>query len=509
MIVSRTIARSHRDFLMATLSLVSLLLLPCNQLIYASSLRGRVRSGALPCVNDCSASLANFSVIPPIIPGECIDGECQCAQGFSGVDCSVMNRGAIADTGNIAVRAPLLVPDDVVTCTGKMCSSICAFGGSCIDDTTCSCNDHWGHGKSPAVSSAAAAVAASMDSGNEENVHQPNQSGEKMQLDRRPMTRHDRLALKQVLLGLGFNKPIPSGPNDPCLQPWQIHSSAHEDEDNSRPNPILVRCHIDGNVTELDLSRLGLRGQLVPQVGNFRNLRTLSLHNNAIAGTLPITLGNLEQLEYLLVYKNQIGGSIPQSISKCKSLIAFIAYSNELTGELPATIGYLRRSLQNLDVSFNRLSGDIPGSIGTLVYLIDLDISHNEFTGFIPESIQKITSLKRFRYSDNRFSNTVLNVGNTDVWSDSENRDLAEKTYDEWKDGLASESLEKRQPRLEEERRKELADEASQIKEAAESAISAKVQKMLPPAFRTGGEGDDGGGDLPNQVSEIPTIDGT
>ena len=168
-----------------------------------------------------------------------------------------------------------------------------------------------------------------------------------------------------------------------------------------------------------------------------------------------------------------------------------------------------------LDVSYNDMSGQLPGTIGHLIALTDLDISHNKFSGHIPASVQTLPAIKRFRYSDNQFANTVQNVGNTDVWSDSEHNELAETTYDEWKDGLASEPAERKKEKREAKERSDLAAQAEAKAETSASAIDAKVQKLLPPAFRTGsgdgggGAGQGGGGDLPEQVSGTATIDGT
>jgi hypothetical protein len=479
---------------------------------------GRLRrAGTLPCVNDCSASLANYSVSPAVVPGACVEGRCVCAQGFQGIDCSDFGSDfGGEDAHRSAAVPPPLTDDDVVTCTSDVCTSVCSFGGSCVDDTTCSCYDHWGHGKAPAISSAAAAAAAdtaaSRSDAGGSDAGGGGGGGGSARVDRRPMTTHDRAVLQRVLHGLGFPEAIPTGGKDPCLTPWHHFSSLNPLPDTTikdNPNPVLVRCHIDGNVTEIELSRLKLKGRLLPDVGRLRTLRTLSLHNNAITGPLPDALGSLAQLEYLLLYKNQITGVLPSSLTECKSLIALVVYSNRLTGPLPSAIGHLRTQLQVLDVSYNAMSGTIPGSIGHLIALTDMDLSHNEFSGHIPASVQTLPAIKRFRYSDNRFANTVANVGITDVWSDSEHNELAESTYDEWKDGLASEPRERKQAKR---NAKEMADLKARVATEAEtsaSAIDAKVQKLLPPAFRTGSGGGGSGGDLPEQVSGTMTMDGT
>lgn len=465
----------------------------------------RLRVSTLPCVNDCSASLANFSVSPPVIPGECVEGACVCAPGFAGIDCSIAENGANAPAANVTAA-----DESIVTCTSEVCSDTCSFGGSCVDDMTCSCNDHWGHGKASAVSSAAAAAARVTGSSGTAATSERG-GGDRARIDRKMMTNHDRLVLQRVLRALGFREEIPSGKKDPCTVPWRHFSSTDQSPSRTLANPVLIRCHIDGQVTEMDFSRLKLQGQLLSDIGSLKALRTLSLHNNALTGPIPDSIGSLEQLEFLLLYKNQFTGPLPDRLTECTSLVGLVVYGNMLTGSLPRNIGHLHSKLQILDVSYNFLSGQIPGGIGHLVALTELDLSHNLFSGFIPKSVQTLPGIKHFRFSDNQFANTVENIGNSDVWSDAEHNELAEATYDEWKAGLAFEPAWRRKIKREAKERKERADQVAVKAETKASAIDAKVQKLLPPAFRPPLSGGIGGGalQLPSQVSETATIDGT
>ncbi|VVA92235.1 unnamed protein product [Arabis nemorensis] len=56
---------------------------------------------------------------------------------------------------------------------------------------------------------------------------------------------------------------------------------------------------------------------------------------------------------------------------------------------------------KTIDVSGNRLQGDIPESISLLKELIVLNMSNNAFTGHIPPSLPNLTNLQSLDLSQN------------------------------------------------------------------------------------------------------------
>jgi Leucine-rich repeat (LRR) protein len=60
---------------------------------------------------------------------------------------------------------------------------------------------------------------------------------------------------------------------------------------------------------------------------------------------------------------------------------------NRLSGDLPASIGNLRNLHIVLDASGNKLTGELPAQLGNLAMLELLNLSHNQFSGSIPKSI--------------------------------------------------------------------------------------------------------------------------
>lgn len=66
---------------------------------------------------------------------------------------------------------------------------------------------------------------------------------------------------------------------------------------------------------------------------------------------------------------------------------------NKLFGTIPDSIGQLS-SLQHLDLRFNQLSGSIPDSIGQLDILQILDLRSNQLYGTISDSIGRFGTLQ-------------------------------------------------------------------------------------------------------------------
>ncbi|KAJ0967197.1 hypothetical protein J5N97_024114 [Dioscorea zingiberensis] len=119
-----------------------------------------------------------------------------------------------------------------------------------------------------------------------------------------------------------------------------------------------------------------------------------SLHYNYLESLLINAKGR--QTEYTKVLllvtsidlsSNRLSGEIPQELSKLHGL-RFLNLSNNLfNGKIPENIGDMNH-LESLDLSMNSLSGTIPSSISTLNFLSHLNLSHNRLSGKIPSGTQ-------------------------------------------------------------------------------------------------------------------------
>ncbi|KAL0535261.1 hypothetical protein IC582_029588 [Cucumis melo] len=85
--------------------------------------------------------------------------------------------------------------------------------------------------------------------------------------------------------------------------------------------------------------------------------------------------------------RNKLSGQIPNEITKLIHLVTLNLSWNSLVGTIPRNIGAIR-SLQTLDLSHNHLIGRIPDSLASLSFLTHLNMSFNNLTGRIPTGNQ-------------------------------------------------------------------------------------------------------------------------
>jgi tRNA A-37 threonylcarbamoyl transferase component Bud32 len=109
----------------------------------------------------------------------------------------------------------------------------------------------------------------------------------------------------------------------------------------------------------------------------------LVLSENHFTGGIPVFLEAFGNLRDLQLGGNLFGGKIPRSVGTLHNLFYGLNLSaNRLIGDIPSEIGKLVL-LQSLDISLNNLSGSID-ALGYLVSLTEVNISYNFFTGSIP-----------------------------------------------------------------------------------------------------------------------------
>ncbi|GKV30622.1 hypothetical protein SLEP1_g39416 [Rubroshorea leprosula] len=87
---------------------------------------------------------------------------------------------------------------------------------------------------------------------------------------------------------------------------------------------------------------------------------------------------------------NKLTGEIPIQLSRLSEMHQLNLSRNYLTGRVPPDMGQMRQ-LESLDLSHNKLSGRLPPSMSQLYFLSKLDLSYNNFSGKIPTSTQMDT----------------------------------------------------------------------------------------------------------------------
>ncbi|CAD6253239.1 unnamed protein product [Miscanthus lutarioriparius] len=193
------------------------------------------------------------------------------------------------------------------------------------------------------------------------------------------------------------------------------------------------------NLTTFDVMNNKLDGPVPPSLFNISSITTLGLDMNQLTGSLPLDIGfKLPKLYALATYYNYFEGPIPASLSNASELQYLILRGNRYHGLIPRTlvftIGHLK-SLGTMDLSMNKLDGEIPEAIegcvqlrflylqgnllqeqipkglNTLGVLEKLDLSSNNLTGPIPKFLEGIRSLSYLNLSFNNLSGPVPDAG--------------------------------------------------------------------------------------------------
>lgn len=96
------------------------------------------------------------------------------------------------------------------------------------------------------------------------------------------------------------------------------------------------------------------------------------------------TLGLLKMIDFS---GNKLSGEIPKEIASLVELVSLNMSTNDFTGKIVEDIGQMKK-LDSLDLSANRLSGKIPTTLALLNFLSVLNLSNNNLSGKIPLGTQ-------------------------------------------------------------------------------------------------------------------------
>ncbi|CAI9270096.1 unnamed protein product [Lactuca saligna] len=181
---------------------------------------------------------------------------------------------------------------------------------------------------------------------------------------------------------------------------------------------------LNSRLNWLDLNDNNFTGELPHELGNLTKLNVLDLGDNNFSGNIPDWIGeNLTSLMVLRLHKNNFSGGIPRSLCKTANLQILDVTGNNLTGTIPKCLGQLNAMINssrvalhrqeinidenviqilkgpdheythtwdiifNMDLSNNKLVGEIPVELTALKMLVGLNLSYNHLSGSIPDSI--------------------------------------------------------------------------------------------------------------------------
>ncbi|KAH7437081.1 hypothetical protein KP509_05G055400 [Ceratopteris richardii] len=204
------------------------------------------------------------------------------------------------------------------------------------------------------------------------------------------------IALKAIHRGIGdvFNRLRNWAGDDPCGLGW-----------------TGVFCtSIDGtdHVTELRMNNNSLNGSIPPELGSLGKVVHILLDNNKLTGELPAELSNISTLLVLQLDNNHFSGSIPSSYSQFTQLRKLSLRNCNLTGAIPDLSAM--SVLRYVDLSSNRLSGQLPSDISQ--NMIAIELSYNQLDGGIPDALYRLRDLQllslRNNLLDGSFNASIL-----------------------------------------------------------------------------------------------------
>ncbi|XP_071721936.1 probable LRR receptor-like serine/threonine-protein kinase RFK1 [Rutidosis leptorrhynchoides] len=171
------------------------------------------------------------------------------------------------------------------------------------------------------------------------------------------------------------------------------------------------------SLTDLSLEANQFSGPVPHELGNLINLQTLILSSNQLTGNVPATFAALENLTEIRINDNNFNGKIPNFIQNWKQLNILEMHASGLEGPIPSQISALNKveelrisdidgplqlfpaldnmtGLVRLVLRSCNIAGQIPTYIWKLQNLELLDLSFNKLTGQIPATI----NLKLIRF---------------------------------------------------------------------------------------------------------------
>lgn len=162
------------------------------------------------------------------------------------------------------------------------------------------------------------------------------------------------------------------------------HLANWVDSDNPcRKSWLGVTCNgRTQRVTHLVLENLDLSGDLRP-LSQLSELRVLSLKGNRLSSLSYVNFSTWPNLKQLYLSHNGFTGAFPAGICHLRRLLRVDLSHNKLSGDIPvAELGRLSRLL-TLRLEGNSFAGNL-GSARSLTSVVDFNVSGNSLSGPIP-----------------------------------------------------------------------------------------------------------------------------
>ncbi|CAA7058900.1 unnamed protein product [Microthlaspi erraticum] len=112
-----------------------------------------------------------------------------------------------------------------------------------------------------------------------------------------------------------------------------------------------------------------------------------------------------------------LSGRIPESLKFCGSLQKLDLSRNRLSGNIPTELCKWLPFLVSLDLSKNELNGEIPPGLAKCTFVNSLVMSDNRLSGHIPVQLSGLVRLERFSVSNNDLTGRIPSFFNSPNYS--------------------------------------------------------------------------------------------
>ncbi|KAK6263576.1 hypothetical protein SCA6_019010 [Theobroma cacao] len=259
---------------------------------------------------------------------------------------------------------------------------------------------------------------------------------------------------------------IPSCFNPPHIR--HVHLSG-----NRLSGPLTGSLYNSSSLVTLDLTANNLAGNIPEWIDTLSALSVLLLKANHLEGRIPVQLCKLYSLSIIDLSQNKLSGPIPSCLGNLTSGSSF--YKSSTYGgyysfsdqdirkyigmetitdlSVPSHLypsGYMEEWIEfttkrgsyryggdildymsGIDLSCNKLTGQIPFELGNLSEIHSLNFSHNKLIGIIPSSFSNLKQIESLDLSYNNLSGTIpvqlVELNFLEVFSVAHN-DLSGKT---------------------------------------------------------------------------------
>ncbi|KAH7443706.1 hypothetical protein KP509_02G047300 [Ceratopteris richardii] len=218
------------------------------------------------------------------------------------------------------------------------------------------------------------------------------------------------------LSGLGLSGDIP--PDISLLTELRTLDLSYNRLTGSIPTQIGELSHL----SKLYLQYNYLNGGIPPEIGNIKNLSYISLNGNSLKGSIPHEIGLLENLFWLDLAKNDLSGGLPYSgdggssknvgLDNLTKANHFHLNNNSFSGPIPEALCHERMSLIHLILDSNLLTGNIPSGLGLCGNLLIMKLNNNQLGGTIPQEISLLTNLTELQLHDNQLVGPLPDLSN-------------------------------------------------------------------------------------------------